>query len=277
MARNGSGVYSAPAGTDGVANTTIESAKYNAFVADLVADANTARPIVAGGTGATTAVAAFANLSIAPTRQVLTVGSGTYTTPSGVKTIVIEAVAAGGGGGYSKPNASQAACGGGGGAGQSVRHRVAGPAASYSYTVGAGGAGGVAGTSTAATSGANTTFGSIVTAVGGVNGDSTSSTTVLGGSAAGGNGGGRAGGGVGDHVFAGEAGFPGIIFSGSICVGGAGGSSVLGGGGKSQFAPAGGQAGLGYGAGGSGGANANAANADGGAGADGIIYVWEFY
>lgn len=60
MSRDGSGVYSAPAGTTVTAGTTIESAKYNAFVNDLVTDANTARPIVAGGTGATTAAGILA-------------------------------------------------------------------------------------------------------------------------------------------------------------------------------------------------------------------------
>lgn len=49
-----SGVYSAPPGTTVAANTTIESAKYNAFVADLVADANAPRPVSAGGTDAST-------------------------------------------------------------------------------------------------------------------------------------------------------------------------------------------------------------------------------
>lgn len=63
MPRNGSGVYSEPAGTQATANTTIESSKYNAFVQDLVSDANTARPITVGGTDATTAVGAHDNLS----------------------------------------------------------------------------------------------------------------------------------------------------------------------------------------------------------------------
>jgi hypothetical protein len=54
--RNGSNVYSAPAGTLATTLTTIKSPEYNAFVNDLVTDANTARPVVAGGTGATTAV-----------------------------------------------------------------------------------------------------------------------------------------------------------------------------------------------------------------------------
>lgn len=62
MPRNGSDVYSAPAGTTATSGTTIESAKYNAFVSDLEALANEARPVVAGGTGATTASGARAAL-----------------------------------------------------------------------------------------------------------------------------------------------------------------------------------------------------------------------
>ena len=62
MPRDGGGVYSAPAGTTATPNTPIESAKYNAFVDDLVQDANTDRPIVAGGTGASTAQGALDNL-----------------------------------------------------------------------------------------------------------------------------------------------------------------------------------------------------------------------
>ena len=65
MSRDGSGIYSAPAGTTATAGTTIESAKYNAFVSDLVTDANTARPIVAGGTAATTASGARTSLGLA--------------------------------------------------------------------------------------------------------------------------------------------------------------------------------------------------------------------
>lgn len=63
MPRNVNGVYSAPAGTRGVPNTTIESAKYNAYLDDAEADANLDRPVVAGGTGASTAIAARDNLS----------------------------------------------------------------------------------------------------------------------------------------------------------------------------------------------------------------------
>jgi hypothetical protein len=62
MPRDGSGIYTTPAGTTAVPDTTIESAKYNANVADVAADLNAARPIVAGGTGATSAATARANL-----------------------------------------------------------------------------------------------------------------------------------------------------------------------------------------------------------------------
>ncbi|WP_426238185.1 hypothetical protein [Pararhizobium sp. DWP1-1-3] len=56
------GVYSPPAGTKGVPNTTIQSAPYNALVDDLSLDANNPRPITAGGTGASTASGARAAL-----------------------------------------------------------------------------------------------------------------------------------------------------------------------------------------------------------------------
>lgn len=59
------GVYSAPPGTTATPNTPVASAPYNAFVADLVADANAARPVTAGGTGSGTAIGGFDNLSVA--------------------------------------------------------------------------------------------------------------------------------------------------------------------------------------------------------------------
>lgn len=62
--RDGSGIHSKPPGTSGVPNTTIETAKYNGFCDDLVADLNAARPITAGGTGATNAASARANLGL---------------------------------------------------------------------------------------------------------------------------------------------------------------------------------------------------------------------
>lgn len=61
MPRNGSGVYSKPAGTAGVPNTPIESAKYNQTVDDIVAVLNSPSPITAGGTGANNAPDALVN------------------------------------------------------------------------------------------------------------------------------------------------------------------------------------------------------------------------
>ena len=62
MPRDGSNVYHRPVGIDAIANRTIESAKYNLNVSDVEQDLNTPRPIVAGGTGATSAAGARTNL-----------------------------------------------------------------------------------------------------------------------------------------------------------------------------------------------------------------------
>lgn len=78
MPRDGSGIYSKPVGTTAVTSTTIESAKYNAAVDDFVTDANTPRPIVAGGTGASSVSAAQTALKIPPFDGVATV-SGAWT------------------------------------------------------------------------------------------------------------------------------------------------------------------------------------------------------
>ncbi|MCA1494988.1 hypothetical protein I6F11_29680 [Ensifer sp. NBAIM29] len=73
------GVYSPPAGTKGVPNTTIQSVPYNALVDDLTADANAARPITAGGTGATSASAARTALGAQTAHAALTSISGLTT------------------------------------------------------------------------------------------------------------------------------------------------------------------------------------------------------
>jgi len=65
MPRNGLGVYSPPPGTAATTLTPINSVSYNLFLTDLTSDLNTARPITAGGTGATTAAAARTALGLA--------------------------------------------------------------------------------------------------------------------------------------------------------------------------------------------------------------------
>lgn len=55
-------MYSRPTGIDAVSGATIESTKYNLNVQDVEADLNVARPISAGGTGATTPAGAMTAL-----------------------------------------------------------------------------------------------------------------------------------------------------------------------------------------------------------------------
>lgn len=65
MSRDGSGVFSKPSGTTApFAGNIISSTVFNTLIDDFVTDANTARPIVAGGTGATSASAARTALGV---------------------------------------------------------------------------------------------------------------------------------------------------------------------------------------------------------------------
>ena len=72
MPRDGSGVYSYPLGTEGIPDTTIESLKYNTYIADVQLDLNQPRPIVAGGTGASNAAVARQNIDAERAGQVVT-------------------------------------------------------------------------------------------------------------------------------------------------------------------------------------------------------------
>jgi len=71
MPRDGSGIYTQPF-PDVVPTTTIESAVYNGFVNDVETDLNAVRPIVAGGTGANSALGARANIDAEVAGQVVT-------------------------------------------------------------------------------------------------------------------------------------------------------------------------------------------------------------
>ena len=62
MSRSIGGVYSLPPGSAAVDNTIIDPVIYNALLADLEADLNIPRPIVAGGTGAASADGALTAL-----------------------------------------------------------------------------------------------------------------------------------------------------------------------------------------------------------------------
>lgn len=76
MPRNGSGVYDLPTGYLAETGETIEASQHNLPLEDLETDMNTARPVVAGGTGSTTAAGARSNLGVA---SEVSTKSGNYT------------------------------------------------------------------------------------------------------------------------------------------------------------------------------------------------------
>lgn len=78
MPRTGD-IFAPPSGTKGTPDTTIQSSKYNAFVDDITADLNAARPVTAGGTGATNALQARINLGAQTVDDGLTSISGLTT------------------------------------------------------------------------------------------------------------------------------------------------------------------------------------------------------
>ena len=79
MPRDGSGIYHTPPGTDGVPDTTIDSAKYNTNVHDVETDLNAPRPIVAGGTGANNAADAAVNLGVVTGKAPMTMPASEQT------------------------------------------------------------------------------------------------------------------------------------------------------------------------------------------------------
>lgn len=64
MPRNGSGVYGLPAAYLATTGTTITATQHNVPLTDIEADLNAARPVGAGGTGASTAAVARDNLGL---------------------------------------------------------------------------------------------------------------------------------------------------------------------------------------------------------------------
>lgn len=211
-----------------------------------------------------------------PTRQILTVGTGTYTTPTGCTSIVVEVIGAGGGGGGVTGALSQTAGAGGGGSGGYAWKLITGPSSTYAYTVGAKGAGGTAGANNGS-NGSASTFGSpaIITVNGGFGGTAMATGTtnifVRGGRGA------DVGTG-GDANFGGSDATHGLRYSATLVVAGSGGPSQFGGPGRSQDGSGAGEAGQGYGSGGGGAVSTNnATSRAGGAGSDGVIVVTEYY
>jgi hypothetical protein len=212
--------------------------------------------------------------SLASQTYVTTTGGGTYTTPAGVKAILVECYGGGGGGGSCDGAASSAGAGGGGGAGGYCRKLILAPASSYAINVGVGGTGPAgAANGTVGGNGGNTTFGtSLLTANGGTGGaaSGTAGSTVI--EAAGGAGGTATG---GDLNVTGGRGGAGVRFSGTQSFSGYGADAPVGAGGSTVMNLAG-NAATGFAAGGGAGSTQGATDRAGGAGAQGIIIVTEY-
>lgn len=71
MPRDGQSIYTYPPGTEGIPDTTIEGGKYNVYIADVADDLNRPRPILAGGTGSSSATGAIKNLGAEKASQVV--------------------------------------------------------------------------------------------------------------------------------------------------------------------------------------------------------------
>jgi len=85
MPRNGSGVFSYSAGSTATTGATATASTHNIPLADILEDANAARPVVAGGTGSTTASGARTNLGLgtAAVADILGTVSESGGTPTG--------------------------------------------------------------------------------------------------------------------------------------------------------------------------------------------------
>lgn len=205
--------------------------------------------------------------------QTFTTGSGTYTRPAGISSILVECQGGGAGGGGITAAATTIAVASGGGGGGYCRKWYSAAASSYSYAVGAGGAGGVGATN--GTNGGNSTF-DVMTGGGG-NGGALAGGIVA--SAVGitlGGGGGVATG--GDLNSPGGSGGNGLNITTQTAAG-VGGASFWGHQSANQGATtANGSTSRPYGGGGGGalGGLAGGTTQNGAVGADGVIIVWEF-
>lgn len=67
MPRNASNIYSKPPGTTPIVNDDVDPVPFNLLMDDIATDLNTPRPVVAGGTGASSAAAALVNFGLTAT------------------------------------------------------------------------------------------------------------------------------------------------------------------------------------------------------------------
>jgi hypothetical protein len=165
------------------------------------------------------------------TVELLTSGTAaTWNTPAGAKALSVEFIAGGGGSGGAQGGASQVTISNAGGGGGSGRKEITSPAASYTYTIGAGGTAGAAaggnggtGGTTSFTDGVSLTL----SATGGAGGNGRIGT-ALSTAVAGASGGAATG---GDENYAGEDAGGFCIVGGEYgSMGNSGGSALINGG-----------------------------------------------
>ncbi|MFS2112231.1 hypothetical protein ACCC88_21255 [Sphingomonas sp. Sphisp140] len=199
--------------------------------------------------------------------------SGTYTPSAGTASVVVELVGGGGaGGGSAATSGAQGAAGSGGSSGSYARARFTTGFAGVAVTVGTGGA--PTSAASLGNAGSASSFGALVTAPGGLGGNPGFATTpgvIVGGTTPGPIS-------TGGNLMntAGNPGHHGFVLTTGMVVGGNGGGSVFGGGGNGGGNGAG-LNGLAPGAAG-GGASGIAASAarNSGAGANGLVIVYEY-
>ncbi len=202
----------------------------------------------------------------------------TYAPSAGTKYCLVEVQGGGGGGGGSgnTPSTGISVGAGGGSGGYAKGFYPVASLTGQTMTIGSGGAGGNL-SPTAGSSGGQTSFGSLIVCGGGTGGIGTNSTPPFscypgsGGSATGGN----------ILNLAGDAGTAANASTGNSYIAGRGGNCPLGSGGLGGTTTNAGKSGTGFGAGGSGSATGNNATAptpsvNGGAGAPGVIIIWEY-
>lgn len=228
-------------------------------------------------TGTLSVSSSFSNGNAAANVQVFT-ADGTWTKPSGAKTVIVEAVGGGGGsGGTAATTSPQVANSSGGGGGAYARKVFAASAlgATEAVVVGAGGTAGTSGNN-AGGAGGDSTFDS-VTAGGGSGGQGSAAQTNTANAITGiGGSGGTATG--GDLNVVGDSGEHGMVFGAEYRFGGRGGGSGGGFGGGVNSATTGGgavgTAGRQYGGGASGSRSSGTVAARAGAaGASGVVVV----
>jgi hypothetical protein len=195
--------------------------------------------------------------------------SGTWTKPSGLKSVKVTVIGAGGNGGNAQPSANKGRHGGGGGG--AIKY-ISAPAIPGPVTV-------TVGTAPSKTS----SYGPFVSATGGSNGTPNTGPfgTTAGGSGSGGDINVSGGPGIGSQSGTipgapeGGSSYPGISGAGAFAFGGFGIAGIV----NSAGSGAAGTNGVAYGGGATGGVTANAApdNRPGGTGAAGIVIVEEFY